>query len=129
MSHFDEATTSGLQPKDLKLTFIGAGNPLVALDCLASANVVISPCATSDPLFLHPPTIHSKGASNQSQGAWAFFEGSHERCSNFVGMARLLSSGAFHGVPPKELKKNDVAKRSDALVAVLLKARDERGVP
>ena len=119
VSHFDEATTSGLQPKDLNLTFIGVGNPLVALDCLASANVVISPCATSDPLFLHPPPHHTNGAKN-------FFEESDERCSNFVGMARLLSSGAFHGVPPWELKKNDVAKRSDALVAVLPKARDER---
>ena len=46
VSHFEEAATSGLRPGDLTLTFLGAGNPLVALDCLASANVVLSPCVT-----------------------------------------------------------------------------------
>ena len=113
VSHFDEATTTGLRPKDVALTFIGAGNPLVALDCLASAHVVLSPCVTSDPLFSH--AIRKQPFEGQPK---------HTRCSNFVRMARFLSSGAFHGVPPRELDGKDVATRSTTLAAVLPKARD-----
>ena len=122
VSHFDEATTSGLQPNDLNLTFIGVGNPLVALDCLASANVVLSPCATSDPLFSHP---HGEDGQPLNVAKDLFGRsGWHVRCSNFIGVARLLSSGAFHGVPPRELGEGDVAKRSNGLAAVLPNARD-----
>ena len=118
VSHFDEATAIGLQPKDLALTFIGAGNPLVALDCLASANVVLSACATSDPLSSRP---HGRFGHAFEE---ATSQREYGRCSNFVGMARFLSSAAFVGVPPWDLGEKDVAARSDALAAVLPDARD-----
>ena len=130
VSRFEEATTRGLQPKDLNLSFLGAGNPLVALDCLASANVVLSPCATSDPLFSHPHGEDGQASNHTwrtAKDAKDVFERGGLRglrCSNFIGIARLLSSGAFLAAPTQELRKSDVATRSNALAAVLPTARD-----
>ena len=124
VSRFEEATTRGLQPKDLNLSFLGAGNPLVALDCLASANVVLSPCATSDPLFSHPHGEDGQASNHTWQTAKDVFERGGLRCSNFIGIARLLSSGAFLAAPTQELRESDVATRSNALAAVLPTARD-----
>jgi hypothetical protein len=98
VSHFVDGRTTQLEPGDLDLTFLGDGNPLVALHCIASADLVLGPVVCKD------------GAQ---------FDGG--RCSNFIKFARALSTaGVFHGVPTTAMNASKM-KREALEISTMLR--------
>mmetsp|Transcript_19305 Transcript_19305/g.60428 ORF Transcript_19305/g.60428 Transcript_19305/m.60428 type:complete len:512 (-) Transcript_19305:57-1592(-) len=88
VSRFQSATTRD----GLVFDVLSQGNPLVALHCVASADVVLTPLSCKDrsvcSTLTCPPSGDARRPLNESL-----------RCSNFVSLALALSRRASVGVP------------------------------
>ena len=88
VSRLQSATTRD----GLVFDVLSQGNPLVALHCVASADVVLTPLSCKDrsvcSTFTCPPSGDARRPLNESL-----------RCSNFVSLALALSRRASVGVP------------------------------
>ncbi|KAH8052934.1 hypothetical protein JL721_10754 [Aureococcus anophagefferens] len=96
VSHLVDGRRVGLE-NDVELTFLGAGNPLVAIHCMATADVLLGPEACGEPWAPRRRLGRKrwKGASAKLAQNRADFAGvSDERCSSVVAFARQLAAGA-----------------------------------
>ena len=121
VSHLVDGRTVGLE-NDVELTFLGAGNPLVAIHCMATADVLLGPEACGEPWAPRRRLGRKrwKGASAKLAQNRADFAGvSDERCSSVVAFARQLAAGdaAFRGLPAAPLNATSVDAGLDAFLA------------
>ncbi|KAK7253679.1 hypothetical protein SO694_00002267 [Aureococcus anophagefferens] len=120
-SHLVDGRTVGLE-NDFDVSFHGAGHPLVALHCMAAADLLLGPekChgdpwldvpKTGHPKTGHPKTGHPKTGhpktGHRRLGRLVTGSGPNatiERCSSMVLFARELSlRGVFRGLPVEPL--------------------------
>jgi hypothetical protein len=120
-SHLVDGRTVGLE-NDVEVTFLGAGNPLVAIHCMATADVLLGPEACGEPWAPRRRLGRKrwKGASAKLAQNRADFAGvSDERCSSVVAFARQLAArdAAFRGLPAAPLNATSVDAGLDAFLA------------
>ena len=115
VSQLVDGRTVGLGAGDFDVTLKGGGHPLVALHCMATADVLLGPETPKcgDPWV---PRARRLGAAR-----WAAQSGATGvRCSNMVRFARNLNArGAFRGVPVAPLNATAVDAGLAALLAIL----------
>ena len=115
VSQLVDGRTVGLGAGDFDVTLKGEGHPLVALHCMATADVLLGPETPKcgDPWV---PRARRLGAAR-----WAAQSGATGvRCSNMVRFARNLNArGAFRGVPVAPLNATAVDAGLAALLAIL----------
>ncbi|KAH8061163.1 hypothetical protein JL722_4464 [Aureococcus anophagefferens] len=122
VSHLVDGRTVGLE-HDVELTFLGAGNPLVAIHCMATADVLLGPEACGEPWAPRRRLGRKrwKGASAKLAQNRADFAGvSDERCSSVVAFARQLAAqgAAFRGLPAAPLNATSVDAARASVAAV-----------
>ena len=105
-SHLVDGRTVGLE-NDFDVSFHGAGHPLVALHCMAAADLLLGPEKCGRPWA--PRRILSMAANHA--------ENNPGRCSNMVNFACDLSAqGACRGLPVEPLDATAVDAGVDALL-------------
>ena len=110
-SHLVDGRTVGLFPNDFDVSFHGAGNPLVALHCMAAADLLLGPETCGDPWPAVPKT--GDGSIEDVARRRLYFQqlltgsgpnATLHRCSTMVLFARELSLRAvYRGLPVEPL--------------------------
>ena len=110
-SHLVDGRTVGLET-DFDVSFHGAGHPLVALHCMAAADLLLWPETCGNPWLAvpktgHPKTGHPKTGHRRLIHPLVTGSGPNatiERCSSMALFARELSlRGVYRGLPVKPL--------------------------
>ena len=115
-SRLVDGRTAGLE-HDFDVSFHGAGNPLVSLHCMASADLLLGPEKCGDPWV--PSASHEKVNNFRVSSLGG------ERCSHLLSFGRELSArGLFRGLPREPL---DAAAVEAGLETVVRKLQ-RRGV-
>ena len=118
-SHLVDGRTAGLED-DFDVSFHGAGHPLVALHCMAAADLLLGPEKCGRPWA--PRRILSTAANHAEKTV------SPERCSNMVNFACDLSAqGACRGLPVEPLDATAVDAGVDALLGSGALVSEESG--
>ena len=118
-SHLVDGRTAGLED-DFDVSFHGAGHPLVALHCMAAADLLLGPEKCGRPWA--PRRILSTAAKHAEKTV------SPERCSNMVNFACDLSAqGACRGLPVEPLDATAVDAGVDALLGSGALVSEESG--
>ena len=122
-SHLVDGRTVGLE-NDFDVSFHGAGNPLVALHCMAAADLLLGPERCGDPWpktkkkTSHPKKKKKRG--HRRLGRLVTGGGPNatlKRCSNMVSFARELSlRGVYRGLPVEPLDATAVDAGVEALL-------------
>ncbi|KAK7236178.1 hypothetical protein SO694_00060142 [Aureococcus anophagefferens] len=115
-SRLVDGRTAGLE-RDFDVSFHGAGNPLVTLHCMATADLLLGPEKCGDPWV--PSASHEKVNNFRVSSLGG------ERCSHLLSFGRELSArGLFRGLPREPL---DAAAVEAGLETVVRKL-ERRGV-
>ncbi|KAH8051443.1 hypothetical protein JL720_15157 [Aureococcus anophagefferens] len=115
-SRLVDGRTAGLE-HDFDVSFHGAGNPLVTLHCMATADLLLGPEKCGDPWV--PSASHEKVNNFRVSSLGG------ERCSHLLSFGRELSArGLFRGLPREPL---DAAAVEAGLETVVRKLQ-RRGV-
>ena len=115
-SRLVDGRTAGLE-HDFDVSFHGAGNPLVTLHCMATADLLLGPEKCGDPWV--PSASHEKVNNFRVSSLGG------ERCSHLLSFGRELSArGLFRGLPREPL---DAAAVEAGLETVVRKL-ERRGV-
>jgi hypothetical protein len=122
-SHLVDGRTAGLET-DFDVSFHGAGNPLVALHCMAAADLLLGPERCGDPWpktkkkTSHPKKKKKRG--HRRLGRLVTGSGPNatlKRCSSMVTFARELSlRGVYRGLPVEPLDATAVDAGVEALL-------------
>ena len=122
-SHLVDGRTAGLED-DFDVSFHGAGHPLVALHCMAAADLLLGPERCGDPWpktkkkTSHPKKKKKRG--HRRLGRLVTGSGPSatlKRCSSMVKFARELSlRGVYRGLPVEPLDATAVDAGVEALL-------------
>ena len=122
-SHLVDGRTAGLE-NGFDVSFHGAGNPLVALHCMAAADLLLGPERCGDPWpktkkkTSHPKKKKKRG--HRRLGRLVTGSGPSatlKRCSSMVKFARELSlRGVYRGLPVEPLDATAVDAGVEALL-------------